>query len=188
MTMYEPLTPTNCQQLSLCMEDTHASHLAPLASSVEQQTNATCGPQCSGSCKLCDPLGWLEKMLLDTLPSGLMKSYGTWKPKATPLGRFVSRLVVSGRDINANGYSLLPTALTAYDGRTLAAWEAAKARAKEKQASGAYGKGCGAPGMMDLQRAVSLMDGSSGRLNPDWTEWFMGFPVGWTDIGQSETR
>lgn len=23
----------------------------------------------------------------------------------------------------------------------------------------------------------------SGRLNPDWVEWLMGFPVGWTDIG-----
>ena len=184
----EQLQPMSCRQLTLCMGDTHASRLAPQENSEGKMTRATCGPKCYGCCKSCDPLGWLEKMLLDTLPSGLMQSFGTWKPKATPLGRFVSRLVVSGRDINANGYSLLPTALTAYDGRTLAAWEAAKARAKEKHAAGAYGKGCGAPGMMDLQRAVSLMDGSSGRLNPDWTEWFMGFPVGWTDIGQSETR
>jgi len=83
---------------------------------------------------------------------------------------------------------VLPTALTAYDGRKLDAWKAAKQRAKEKHAAGAYGKGCGAPGMMDLQRAVSLMDGSNGRLNPNWTEWFMGFPIGWTDIEQLETR
>ena len=186
--MYEQLTLTNCQQLSLCMEATPASHLAQRASKEELKTRATCGPQCSGLCKACDPLGWLEKMLLDTLPSGLMKSYGIWKPKATPRGRFAYRLVVSERGINANGYSLLPTALTAYDGRTLDAWKAAKQRAKEKHAAGAYGKGCGAPGMMDLQRAVSLMDGSSGRLNPNWTEWFMGFPVGWTDIEQLETR
>ena len=23
-----------------------------------------------------------------------------------------------------------------------------------------------------------------GQLNPDWVEWLMGFPVGWTDIGE----
>jgi hypothetical protein len=22
-----------------------------------------------------------------------------------------------------------------------------------------------------------------GTLNPDWVEWLMGFPIGWTDIG-----
>ena len=29
--------------------------------------------------------------------------------------------------------------------------------------------------------------GSSGRLNPQWVEWLMGFPVGWTDCDASET-
>ena len=27
----------------------------------------------------------------------------------------------------------------------------------------------------------------SSGLNPRWTEWLMGFPVGWTDVGSSET-
>lgn len=27
-----------------------------------------------------------------------------------------------------------------------------------------------------------------GRLNPTWVEWLMGFPLGWTDLGASETR
>ena len=29
---------------------------------------------------------------------------------------------------------------------------------------------------------------ASGRLNPMWVEWLMGFPIGWTDCGHSETR
>jgi hypothetical protein len=33
----------------------------------------------------------------------------------------------------------------------------------------------------------SLLDavefqGQSGRLNPQWVEWLMGFPLGWTDL------
>jgi len=29
---------------------------------------------------------------------------------------------------------------------------------------------------------------AGGSLNPDWVEWLMGFPVGWTACGVSETR
>lgn len=47
--------------------------------------------------------------------------------------------------------------------------------------------GTGGPGRSDartggdnLRTAVSLE--VKGRLNPDWVEWLMGFPVGWTDL------
>ncbi len=26
-------------------------------------------------------------------------------------------------------------------------------------------------------------EGEEGALNPEWVEWQMGFPAGWTDIG-----
>lgn len=29
--------------------------------------------------------------------------------------------------------------------------------------------------------------GSDGVLNPEWVEWLMGFPIGWTDVEPSET-
>ena len=28
----------------------------------------------------------------------------------------------------------------------------------------------------------------NGQLNPEWVEWLMGFPAGWTDLGDSATR
>lgn len=30
--------------------------------------------------------------------------------------------------------------------------------------------------------------GGTGNLNPEWTEWLMGFPTGWTELDVSETR
>ena len=30
--------------------------------------------------------------------------------------------------------------------------------------------------------------GLAGRMNPEWTEWFMGYPIGWTELNASETR
>lgn len=29
--------------------------------------------------------------------------------------------------------------------------------------------------------------GIIGRLNPEWVEWLMGFPIGWTELSASET-
>ena len=34
----------------------------------------------------------------------------------------------------------------------------------------------------------TLPDQVGGQLNPTWVEWLMGFPIGWTDCGHSETR
>jgi hypothetical protein len=30
-------------------------------------------------------------------------------------------------------------------------------------------------------------DGTHGRLNPQWLDWYMGFPIGWTELPRSET-
>jgi hypothetical protein len=34
----------------------------------------------------------------------------------------------------------------------------------------------------------SLSEVSGGQLNPQWVEWLMGFPDGWTDLEDSETQ
>ncbi len=34
----------------------------------------------------------------------------------------------------------------------------------------------------------SLRTDVAGQLNPDWVEWLMGFPIGWTDLNASETQ
>jgi hypothetical protein len=62
--------------------------------------------------------------------------------------------LVPRTDAIASG--LWPTPQTAYDGRTDEAWTEAKARAAAKHAAGEYASGTGAPGMMDLQRAVRM--------------------------------
>lgn len=38
-----------------------------------------------------------------------------------------------------------------------------------------------------LEEAVAMSGDPSGRLNPMWVEWLMGFPIGWTDLEHSET-
>lgn len=36
-------------------------------------------------------------------------------------------------------------------------------------------------GVISEEERRSMASGSGGQLNPDWVEWLMGFPIGWTD-------
>ena len=53
---------------------------------------------------------------------------------------------------------------------------------------------CGGTGSWDLlkknttiEEARSMGAGNGGKLNPDWVEWLMGWPLGWTDLKPLET-
>ena len=41
-------------------------------------------------------------------------------------------------------------------------------------------------GKMTDKERHQIGAGNGGKLNPDWVEWLMGFPIGWTDLKQSE--
>jgi len=36
--------------------------------------------------------------------------------------------------------------------------------------------------LSDSQTGVSLNEAVGGPANPEWVEWLMGFPMGWTDV------
>jgi DNA (cytosine-5)-methyltransferase 1 len=38
-----------------------------------------------------------------------------------------------------------------------------------------------------LQVMVKAAEGNTGQMNPQWVEWLMGYPIGWTDCEDSET-
>lgn len=38
----------------------------------------------------------------------------------------------------------------------------------------------------NLEEVLGAM-GERGPINPEWTEWLMGFPIGWSEIKRSET-
>jgi hypothetical protein len=41
---------------------------------------------------------------------------------------------------------------------------------------------------IDLCSAVGAQENNNGQLNPEWVEWLMGYPSGWTDLKDSETQ
>jgi hypothetical protein len=42
-------------------------------------------------------------------------------------------------------------------------------------------------GRQDNGHSPQLPEVIGGQLNPTWVEWLMGFPPGWTDLGDSAT-
>lgn len=41
---------------------------------------------------------------------------------------------------------------------------------------------------LELSSKIQLMEGLGGALNPNWVEWLMGFPIGWTELDASEMQ
>lgn len=39
----------------------------------------------------------------------------------------------------------------------------------------------------NMEEARKMGAGNGGQLNPDWVEWLMGWPIGWTDLRELET-
>lgn len=72
-----------------------------------------------------------------------------------------------------------------YNGETLHAMKLIQAAKLFPTPTGRCGRGASQTetrqGGPDLQTEVG------GQLNPTWVEWLMGFPLGWTDLGASET-
>ena len=40
----------------------------------------------------------------------------------------------------------------------------------------------------EVNRQKEAATVGSGQLNPAWVEWLMGFPIGWTELNDSETQ
>jgi hypothetical protein len=45
-----------------------------------------------------------------------------------------------------------------------------------------------ASGVISEEERRNLSQGNGGRANPALMEWLMGFPIGWTDLNNSEMR
>lgn len=97
------------EQLTLFMEDTHASRFHPRALEEVKRTLVTSGRILCDSLGSSGPLGLLERMLLGTYPSAWMPCCTIWRVQRTPHGRSVFRLELSERPTADTESSWLPT-------------------------------------------------------------------------------
>jgi hypothetical protein len=144
----------------------------------------------------------LVKTLLVTSQWASTMCWLTWTHVATPRKRLLFRLVPSMHDTAEIGSGWWPTATTQDNpqvrgvGKTIGTnrgttlggavrlWPTPSAN---EDAAGTVN------GNMQfmLTHAAKLSEPelteTGGQLNPNWVEWLMGFPSGWTDLKHSET-
>ena len=173
------------EPLTLWQEDTRANHSAMPAVEQVPTTHDTSGQ--------CSPIafGWFDpdtqcwKTCQATFLSDSEMSKPTWPRSGMTRNGIAYQLQPSAPRIYATAYSLslhgelqwTPTATANQDAPSMEArapgrhlWPTPVARDY---------KGVGMKGQ--LPTTVSEVEGS-GKLNPKWVEWLMGFPIGWTDL------
>lgn len=195
--MLEKSESTTSRQLTLFAEDSLVNLTVKPGSEKAKQMTATSGRNIAALLRNSDPLLSLVKMCLASEQLFSMTCYLTWKTINTPGKRLLFRLAPSVRRTSGKGslYSagMWPTpkagdadfSTPRTSGRPIEKVTHLQTAVKfwpTPTANSYTGAGHqGRQGGKNLQTAVG------GKLNPQWVEWLMGFPVGWTDLEASET-
>ena len=168
-----------------------ASRSASPGSEEARRMTVTSGLKCLELYRNSGPLGLLVKMLLGSSIWRSTRCTLTWKTKVTPSRRLLFRLVPSMPRTGGIGVPLLPT-ITRFDATCgdLPGKEFTGTRHAMKLIQAAKmwptpiatdwkNRGC-----KDYRknREFQLQTMVGGQLNPDWVEWLMGFPIGWTEV------
>lgn len=176
-------------------QDRKQSHLSPGASPASRSpqsarnrdfpTPVISGRKCAASLKNCAPAGCLAKMLLTSSIWGSTKRSLTWNRRDMQFGHSYFLLAPSAHGMNASellSWGLMfPTPLASDTG--------SKANVEKISISpnGAFRrkKLDGTFWSAGLSEAVYFLTPTPDltlRFNPEWVEWLMGFPQGWTEI------
>tara|TARA_R110000824_G_scaffold270054_1_gene458529 strand:+ start:154 stop:675 length:522 start_codon:yes stop_codon:yes gene_type:complete len=141
---------------------------------LERKTHATSIRTSLKSLHAKDPLLQFSRMFLGIFPLASMRYSMIWQVRATPQGRLFFQAVQSqGRDITETECSLLPRL-----------WPTPTAR----DGKGGYLGGRMRNGKVSwdtLDVAVQHTDNpdkTPAQLNPEFAEYLMGYPVGWTSL------
>lgn len=159
------------EQSMLFAEDTHASHFRYPGSEEAQMMTATSGRKLLDCCERLNRAGPFLKMFTATLPWASTRCYLSWKKLVTPQKRLLFQLAPSDCGIDGIEYGLLPTARASI-------YKHRKWWIRERSF----------PNLEELPMRPGYEHLAGEPINPQWLEWHMGFPIGWTEVKPSETQ
>jgi len=181
------------------LRDSRASLSAWQVKASQNTIPATDGQPSSASFAKYDPDMRCWRTFQVSLVSHTFEPFsGTWPRRGTMRNGIASQRRKSARTTNEKGSGLWPTPRAKEHGDyqysrgdhskpvlTLSGavkmWPTPRSRDWKGQSQ----RGQNAP-MDALPNAVAHA-GNGGQLNPNWVEWLMGWPIGWTDLGPLET-
>ena len=191
-------------QLSIfSRQDTLASPSVSLGSARAQKMTATSGHTSLKLLHAKDPLGAFSKTFMATFQWASTRCYLTWKAKATPRGRLLFQLAVSMPPTEETDCGSSPKMWRTPDtgaGGTSGLLKEGKTHREDGQpiqirlvdqvnnprlwptpTARDYKDNGRSPAEL-ARNSKTLATHAGGSLNPQWVEWLMGYPEGWTDL------
>ena len=213
--MSESADKTTLSQLTLLLADSLASLTVLPGSERARQITAISGRSLAGLLPNSDPATSLLRMFLGSSPPISTRCYLTWTTSDTPARRLVFRLLPSMPRTDENESSLWHTPNVPNGGRVnpvemsetglmpdgqkrqvglehqvkrveRGMWPTPTAKLKDIDTMERARHSRDALRRMK-QSGNPYQIQNRGMLNPTWVEWLMVFPIGWTDLEDSET-
>ena len=160
--------------------DFHANHLAMSEENEDKQMTATSGLKCLELYAKQGPVGCLAKMLLASKTWHSTRRCLTWKAKITKSNRLLFQLVPSmlrTEEIESGSVRWMWPSPRACE------LEGGVVKAENDGGGGWYRKNKkGVRWGVKLKDAVAALENGQKNLNPQFVEYLMGYPIGWTDV------
>ena len=148
--------------------DIRASHFHLPGSAEAQKMTDISGHTFFPLLKLNDPLGAFSKMFMGMSLWASTRYYLTWRGKATPQGRSLFQLVPLTHLTDETEFGSSPEM-----------WVTPVASDSKGAPKNRYKGSATSHGNLSEEVRTHQEDG---QLNPQWVEWLMGYPEGWTDL------
>ena len=195
------------QTATSSQQDIPVSPLVLPASKEARKMTAISGRKYLPLLKQNSLVGAFSRMFMGTSAWASTKCYLTWRGKVTPAKRLLFQLVPSMLPTDEIEFGLLPTPTTQDNPQVRG--EGKTIGTKRGTTLGGYARmwatprttdGTGGPRKLDekgrrisqtnpdlvfganLADQVRAEEATGGSLNPQWVEWLMGYPEGWTDL------
>ena len=150
-----------------------------------REMSASSGRQCATLLSDTSPLGCVVRTCLESLEWNSTTCLLIWKASAIGCNRLLFQLAPWTQDIDETEFGFWPTPTV------MSAMEANHAQIVTTATGFRALSRQGVNGSVSLQSLVKLLptpcDCASGKLNPVWVEWLMGYPIGWTACEDSVT-
>ena len=178
-------------QLTLFAADTHANHSATPAQETAQTTHDTSGPVSPTAFAYFDHDSRCWKTLQATFHWDLEQYKPIWPRSGITHNGIAYQRQPSAHRTSAIEYLLslhetmewTPTAKANQMAPSmqprnpgLRRWPTPTAHLAKENASPSEGR------RNEPTLTFQALKGQTGHLNPEWVEWLMGFPIGWTDL------
>ena len=170
----------------LFAEASHASHSALQVSKEVKMMIDTFGQKCSGLSAKSDLDGLLVRMLADSSAWHSKMCHLTWSVKGMKSGRLLFQLVPKTLTTGEIESGLWPTPDANMGARGAGKCELKNGRFVRTSDTTGTEFGASLNAAVNHKMLSQRVSKELGRLNPDWVEPLMGYPVGWTDLKKDD--